>query len=530
MGMMRRKLASIFWIVASLLVALQSSTIAVHAQTASNAGGTYTVLDPPNSTDSQANGINDYGQIVGGFSVAGRGHGFLFSGGVYTIIDPPNSVHPQISGINDSGQVVGTYGGGAVLSRGFLFSGGAYTTVDPPNSTYTQVSGINGVGQVVGYFTDAAQRKHGFLCSDSAYTTLDYPNSTGTVLGGINDKGQITGGFGSDNGNYGLLYSDGVYTALNVPNTTNSIGVGINASGEVLGWFDAGMGIPHGFLLSGSFYTIINPPGSIYTQVSGINDSGQVAGYSVDFARKTQGFLFSGGVYTILDPPGSKDNEALGLNNEGQIVGFFEDAVGTKHGFMYTPPGAKTYRYPAGISMASVPYDYSSQGTDAAVLFGLRDVTPAPIAIYDPAKTAYDFYPTLLDSGKQTRPGRAYWVMESASQPSPAPGDLVASPFTESLSPGWNMIADPFPTALDASTLQLTAAVPVGNFSAGTSISENDASTAGLIGGPLWTYDTSSKQYQQTTTLQPYSGAWIFIDRTVSGGQPVTLKFTLPGA
>lgn len=95
------------------------------------------------------------------------------------------------------------------------------------------------------------------------------------------------------------------------------------------------------------------------------------------------------------------------------------------------------------------------------------------------------------------------------------------SPFTESLSPGWNMIGDPFPSALDGSTLQCTAA--------GTAISETDAVTAGLIGGQLWTYNTSSKQYQQTTTLQPYSDCWIYIDPTVSGGKPVALSFTRAG-
>jgi len=55
------------------------------------------------------------------------------------------------------------------------------------------------------------------------------------------------------------------------------------------------------------------------------------------------------------------------------------------------------------------------------------------------------------------------------------------------------------------------------------------AVTAGLIVGPLWTYEPSSKQYQQTTTLQPYSGSWIYIDPAVSGGKPVALTFTAPG-
>jgi len=190
-----------------------------------------------------------------------------------------------------------------------------------------------------------------------------------------------------------------------------------------------------------------------------------------------------------------------------------------------------TYQFPGGISMVSVPYDYGSTAPDAAALFGLTAaIGPAPIAIYDPVKSAYDYYPTLLDSGKQTRPGRSYWVLENAAQASPDAGALVASPFIESLSPGWNMIGDPYLNALDVSSLQLTAGVSVGGTAAGTAMTEGDASTAGLIDGPFWSYDTGAQQYAQTVVLSPFAGDWVYIDPTVSGAQPVTLTFVRPGS
>jgi probable HAF family extracellular repeat protein len=74
----------------------------------------YTTLDDPAAANGTfANGINDAGQIVGGYSGSNNdNHGFLYNpnGGTYTTIDDPLARNgTQAQGINDMGQIVGLY-------------------------------------------------------------------------------------------------------------------------------------------------------------------------------------------------------------------------------------------------------------------------------------------------------------------------------------------------------------------------------------------------------------------------------------
>jgi probable HAF family extracellular repeat protein len=131
----------------------------------------YTTLDDPFQVGftTGAMGINDAGQIVGGYTNASGGHGFLYSGGIYTPIDDRLATKGTgAAGINSVGQIVGGYGVGTV-GHGFLLSGGTYTTLDYPSTgvTGTDPSKINASGQVVGtYFDNSGTREHGFLYSE----------------------------------------------------------------------------------------------------------------------------------------------------------------------------------------------------------------------------------------------------------------------------------------------------------------------------------------------------------------------------
>jgi probable HAF family extracellular repeat protein len=99
-----------------------------------------TIDDPLAGTNpliggTDAFGINDNGQIVGGyFDSNGFGHGFLLSGGSYIPVDDPLATNGSVvHGINASGQIVGAYGSGGG-AHGFLDSGGTFTTLDDPSS------------------------------------------------------------------------------------------------------------------------------------------------------------------------------------------------------------------------------------------------------------------------------------------------------------------------------------------------------------------------------------------------------------
>ena len=172
-----------------------------------SAGNYASIYDPSAYSKTLAQGINGGGQVVGWYDTGLGALGFLYSGGNYTTIkDPlgdstsrpfgfPITVnHTYAHGINDAGQIVGGYQGDSG-NNGFLYSGGNYTTLkDPLSVDGTVAEGINNAGQIVGYYLDSSQVAHAFLYSGGTYTTIDDPLGTkGTVAQGINDAGQIVG-------------------------------------------------------------------------------------------------------------------------------------------------------------------------------------------------------------------------------------------------------------------------------------------------------------------------------------------------
>ena len=103
-----------------------------------------TIDDPLATTRTIAFGINDAGQIVGTYTDASGGHGFLLSSGSFTPIDDPSATLGTIArGINNTGQIVGLYNNVGII-HGFLLNNGTFTTIDvPAASRITEAFGIN---------------------------------------------------------------------------------------------------------------------------------------------------------------------------------------------------------------------------------------------------------------------------------------------------------------------------------------------------------------------------------------------------
>jgi hypothetical protein len=100
---------------------------------------------------------------------AGGTHGFQLVDETYTTLDVPGSANTAVDGINDAGQIVGGYDG-----HGFLLDvDGSYITLDATGAEATRARGINNAGQIVGEYFDGMW--HGFVLSDDGYTTLDVP-------------------------------------------------------------------------------------------------------------------------------------------------------------------------------------------------------------------------------------------------------------------------------------------------------------------------------------------------------------------
>jgi probable HAF family extracellular repeat protein len=126
--------------------------------------GSFTQIDVPGASFTNAIGINDAGQIVGFFGDStGRDHGFFETGGSFTQIDVPGAGLTEAFGINNAGQIVGFFSG-STDSGGFLDTGGSFTQIDVPGAFGTDPSGINNAGQIVGSFFDSTGG-HGFLAT-----------------------------------------------------------------------------------------------------------------------------------------------------------------------------------------------------------------------------------------------------------------------------------------------------------------------------------------------------------------------------
>jgi uncharacterized membrane protein len=204
--------------------------------------GTFITIDPLDSYFTNALGINRRGEIVGRFctgpvpagNMACQGnphHGFLLRGAAFTTIDfpsppnlttPPGMVRTDAWGINDRGEIVGGHQSIDGKSHVFRLREGQFTTIDFPGAVDTAPGGakggINSRGDIVSYYCVAApcgpnDPQNGFLLSHGEFTTtMNFPAITfGTPGGhdmanfGINDRGDIVGMFDDANGTHGFL-------------------------------------------------------------------------------------------------------------------------------------------------------------------------------------------------------------------------------------------------------------------------------------------------------------------------------------
>lgn len=173
--------------------------------------GTLVTIDFPDSTETEATGINNSGMVTGTYADASfNEHGFVRTKeGTWTSFDVPGGNFgfflPTLS-INSSGVVVGSYFQGS--TQGFLWqSGASLITFGVPGAAGTQPSGINSSGAVAGSYQDSSFAYHGFLrTSSGAIYTFSIPNAIGTSVVGINDNGMIAGYYtDANNENHGFL-------------------------------------------------------------------------------------------------------------------------------------------------------------------------------------------------------------------------------------------------------------------------------------------------------------------------------------
>jgi uncharacterized membrane protein len=123
--------------------------------------GTITTINYPGALFTQADAINDRGQVVGAYLEPGAApnsdgtiardtvHGFVWERGRFTSFDVPGSVFTHAYGINNRGQISGGYYDTSGRQHGFVRDGRRYRTLDVPGGGGNIAWGINDHGQVV---------------------------------------------------------------------------------------------------------------------------------------------------------------------------------------------------------------------------------------------------------------------------------------------------------------------------------------------------------------------------------------------
>lgn len=305
-------------------------------------------------TSSQAQGINESGQVVGSSTLANGNtntqHAFLWqSGAMFDLGVLPGGSTSTAQDINNNGQVAGSSSGHAFL----------WTPAQPGGTTGTMADlgtglgdigaigiALNDPGQVVGIsflMEGETLVRHATLWQGGTVADL------GTLAGGesealgINANGQVVGlSFTNSNDIHAFLWTPdqpgattGTMTDLGNLGGTETYSAaeaqGINNSGQVVGHSVGADGSRHAFL-----WTPSQPGGTTGAMIDigaledgptalayAINDLGQVVGLSFTpgFAL-LHAFLWQDGTMTDLGAlPDWTASRALGINNEGQVVG-----------------------------------------------------------------------------------------------------------------------------------------------------------------------------------------------------------------
>jgi len=113
------------WVVAGVLAGLGKGAMAQKVQGFLYDGRTFSTIDVPGASYTEATGINDAGQIVGFFVDSKGVHGFLDVKGTLSTIAFPGggyTAYTEAAGINNAGQIVGTLSD-SKATHGFLYTG-----------------------------------------------------------------------------------------------------------------------------------------------------------------------------------------------------------------------------------------------------------------------------------------------------------------------------------------------------------------------------------------------------------------------
>jgi hypothetical protein len=182
---------------------------------------------------------------------------FTYSKGKFTTISPPGTISTQANGINDKGDVVGCYTDSSNAQHGFVLKGTTYTTLNPPGVSTALVAAwsINNAGVIGIYGLNSAETGYiSFTTKNDGKTYKSFAyskaGSEGTAIHAVANNGDIDGTyFDSAVTAHGVLFHKNKYYPFSDPNagTVGTRADGLNIKMQIVGRYTDSSSITHGF-------------------------------------------------------------------------------------------------------------------------------------------------------------------------------------------------------------------------------------------------------------------------------------------
>jgi uncharacterized membrane protein len=232
--------------------------------------GAYTLLSgPAGALGGGAFAINDSGKVVGsyydtqtvdpvtGVVTPGDTHGFIRTGNSYTRLDAPGATFTQARGLSPDGRYVTGYStdaSGQASAFAYDTTTKLFINLNRPNSVNTFAQGVNAASVVVGsdFLTQpgAPTQRVGYTYDLKTGQRNDYAFAgyTRTAFRGINDSGVIAGWLQKTNAagvvvSVGFAGSPTAYDLIEIPGATDVFVQGINNAGVLSGYYTSGSNI-----------------------------------------------------------------------------------------------------------------------------------------------------------------------------------------------------------------------------------------------------------------------------------------------
>jgi probable HAF family extracellular repeat protein len=294
------------FLIALVVSALIAGARPAEAQTApfcsaiESAVGEYFEVRYPGATKTFLNGINERGDIIGGYELGPldhQRHGFLLRRGVFTPMDVPGADSTVALDINANGSVVG-YSLGSAGDRGFLWENGRLVTWQVAGRR-TFFAGINASRTIAGsYYDEKLNRWQAFVLRRDRVTLIG-PTATdlSALARDITDSGEVlltvySNATPSEPATYMVASERGMKPLATCPGAFWTVWKNQH---RLAGSISFGDTAPVGAVQSKvGMLTVIEYPGATATSVGGVNNAGWIVGSAQDVPGWAEfvGFVF----------------------------------------------------------------------------------------------------------------------------------------------------------------------------------------------------------------------------------------------